>query len=105
MPAKTKPAAGSTRITLTLPNDLLAVLDDAAAADNRTRANFIAYFLHLLKETNPFLGEPRPPLGKLLETKTTKGPPGPCPRGHIRPCERNRLAAVTAAERIASHGK
>lgn len=105
MKRKTAAKPASTRITLTLPNDLLAVLDDAAAADNRPRANFIAYFLQLLKETNPFLGKPRPPLGELLKTKTSKGQPGPCPLGRIRPCERNRLAAVTAAERTASHGK
>jgi len=37
-PATPKPATGSSRITLTLPNDLLAVLD-AAAVGNRRPAN------------------------------------------------------------------
>lgn len=92
---KRKPTAetGYTKVTLTLPDDLLAVLDAAAAADNRTRADFIAYFLHLLNENNPFLGEPRPPLGEILKLKIAKGPPGPCPRGHVRPCERRRAEA------------
>lgn len=81
MPAKTKPAAGTTKITLTLTNDLLAVLDAAAALDNRTRSNLIAYWLHGLKETYPCLSEPR-------SAQKVAGPPGPCPQGHIRPCER-----------------
>jgi hypothetical protein len=84
---ETKRSTGFTKITLTLPNDLLAVLDDAAALDNRTRSNLIAYSLHRLKEANPFLGEPRPPRDKSQAQKVA-GPPGPCPCGHIRPCER-----------------
>ena len=88
-PDKSKTSTGTTKITLTLPDDLLAVLDDAAARDNRTRSNFIAYSLHRLKEDIPCLGEPRPPRDKSPAQKVA-GPPGPCPRGHIRPCERNR---------------
>lgn len=84
-----QPAVGTTKITITLPNDLLAVLDDAAALDNRTRANFIAYMLRCLKQENPFLGDTRPPCAKFL-SKQIPGPSAPCPRGHLRPCERNR---------------
>ena len=105
MKRRTAAKPASTRITLTLPNDLLAVLDDAAAADNRTRANFIAYFLHLIKETNPFLGEPRSQPTNARINECTNEPPRPCPRGHIRPCERNRPAVGAASERTASHGK
>ena len=82
-----KSSTGSTKITLTLPDDLLAVLDDAAARDNRTRSNFIIYSLRCLKQANPCLGETRPPRDKSPARKVA-GPPGPCPRGHIRPCER-----------------
>ena len=84
-----KTATGSTKITLTLPDDLLAVLDDAAKLDNRTRSNFIAYSLRRLKKANPCLGEPRPHQDKPPAQKVG-GPPGPCPLGRIRPCERKR---------------
>lgn len=73
---KRKPAAkpASTKITLTLPNDLLAVLDEACALENRTRSNFIAYSLHRMKEANPCLGEPRPPKGTTFCPKVTGKP-------------------------------
>jgi len=76
-----KPVAGKTKITLTLPNDLLVVLDAAAALDNRTRSNLIAYWLHGLKETYPCLSKPR-------SSEKVAGPPGRCPKGQIRTCER-----------------
>ena len=97
---KRKPAAkpASTKITLTLPNDLLVVLDNLCALENRTRANFIAYSLHRIKENNPYLGKP-------LDPKTVKGPSAPCPRGYVRPCERNRPATGSAPERPDPHGK
>ena len=78
----TKLATRSTRITLTLPDDLLAVLDAAAALDNRTRSNLISYWLRGLKETYPCLSEPRP-------ARKVAVPSGPCPRGHIHTWERN----------------
>lgn len=93
---------GSTKITLTLPDDHLAVLDDAAALDNRTRSNFIAYSLHRLKEAIPCLGEPRPPRDKSLAQKVA-GPPGPCPRGHIRPCERKQQPFLRPAQSPANN--
>ncbi len=96
-PAKSKPTTGTTKITLTLPDDLLAVLDDAAALDNRTRSNFILYLLRCLKQANPCLGEPRPPRDKSPAQKVV-GPPGPCPRGHIRPCERKQQPAPRPAQ-------
>ena len=88
-PSAPKRSTGFTRISVNLPDDLIAVLDDAAALDNRTRSNFILYLLHCLKQANPFLGESRPPRDK-SPAKKVSGPPGPCPRGHLRPCERNR---------------
>lgn len=96
-PSETKRPTGSTKITLTLPNDLLAVLDDAAALDNRTRSNLIAYSLHRLKEANPCLGEPRPPCAKVL-SKQVPGPSSPCPRGYIRPCERKQQPVPRPAQ-------
>lgn len=86
-PSAPKRSTGYTRISVNLPDDLLAVMDHVAAAENRSRSNFIAHFLRLLKEANPFLGESRPPRDK-SPAKKVSGPPGPCPRGHIRPCER-----------------
>ena len=86
---KRKRSPGFTRISVTLPNNLIAVMDHAAAADNRSRSNFIEHFLHLLKQANPFLGEPRPPRDKSPAQNVTR-PPGHCPRGHNRPCDRNR---------------
>jgi hypothetical protein len=86
-PSAPKRTTGFTKVTITLPDDLLVVLDDAAALDNRTRSNFILYLLRCLKQANPFLGESCPPRDKSQAQKVA-GPPGPCPRGHIRPCER-----------------
>ena len=96
-PSAPKRSTGFTKITLTLPNDLLAVLDDAAALDNRTRSNLIAYSLHRLKEANPCLGEPRPPQDKPPAQKVG-GPPGPCPLGRIRPCERKQQPVPLPAQ-------
>ncbi len=84
--APSETATGSTKITLTLPDDLLAVLDAAAARDNRTRSNLIAHWLRGIKEAHPCLAKaltnPQP--------RKPAGPPGPCPQGHTRPCERSR---------------
>ena len=103
MKSRTVAKPASTRITLTLPDDLLAVLDAAAAADNRTRSNLIAYSLRRLKEANPCLAEPRSQPTDPRTNDCTNAPHRPCPRGHIRPWERPAVGA--ASERTASHGK
>lgn len=46
--ATRKPSPGFTRISFTLPNDLLAELDAAAAADNRTRSNLLRRMVHII---------------------------------------------------------
>ena len=43
-PASKRPT-GFTRISVNLPDDLLADLDAVAAADNRSRSNFLTYMI------------------------------------------------------------
>ena len=43
-----KRSTGFTRITVNLPDDLLADLNAVAAADNRTRSNLLIYTIHRL---------------------------------------------------------
>jgi hypothetical protein len=62
-----KPATkrkGFTRISISLPDDLLAELDAAAAADNRTRSNFLTHMIRrILTNAHVSQGLPmrRPP--------------------------------------------
>lgn len=45
MPTKSKRPSGFTRISIKLPDALLADLDDAAAADHRSRTNYLTYMI------------------------------------------------------------
>ena len=49
-PSAPKSAPGSTKVTLMLPDDLLADLDKLAASDNRTRTNMILYSVRRMIE-------------------------------------------------------
>ena len=83
MPTKQKPADKPPRdphlkkVTFSIPTALVAEVDTIAKEMGVSRATLINKIL--LKCTSP-----------AHSPKTAKGPPGPCPRGHIRPCERNR---------------
>ena len=80
-PSESKNARGTTKVTITMPDDLVADLDKLAASDNRTRSNMILYSVRRMIEVARHRGlsmRNRPPNTYCPKSGCYMGPDDAC---------------------------